>query len=134
MGLFRRLFGVPEAEDDPRAIRVTVTQSERLSVVGESFYQPALLAVTGAAAGEEVRHDCIAELVPEPENPHDPNAVKVMIEGQQVGHLSRSDALLHGPRIQSMLERKQPPICRAFVGCAPDTGNPNLGVVLDVAF
>jgi hypothetical protein len=101
-------------------------------VVGESFYQSALLAITGSSPGEEVTLDCIAELVPEPSNPHDPNAIMVKIEGRCVGHLSRQNAVKFGPRINAMIDAGQPTICNAFIGCKPGTGNPNLGVSLEV--
>jgi hypothetical protein len=125
MGLLRSLFGNREQEAAARGprLRVTATLYENVPVVGESFYQPALLAITGAERGEAVECECIAELIPEPENPHDPNAIKVLIDGLQVGHLSRQNAIKHGPRIRAMLERGEPTICDAYVGCAPDKGN-----------
>ena len=62
--------------------------------VGESFYQPALEMLCGgrhSRNGFEVT--CEAHLVPEPTNPHDANAVQVLIRGSLVGHLSRDDAM-----------------------------------------
>ena len=32
------------------------------------------------------------ELIPEPTNPHDPNAIKVLIDGKPVGYLAKDDA------------------------------------------
>lgn len=54
-----------------------------VDVVGESFYREALEAVARQGA------DHIATLVPEPDNPYDPQAIGVVIMGLKVGHLSR---------------------------------------------
>lgn len=64
---------------------------ELIRVVGVSHYQDALRAITGRAADEEVRQERIATLVPEPDNPHDPEAVAVHIEGRLVGYLARGE-------------------------------------------
>jgi hypothetical protein len=120
-----------ESTPPQASVRATIVEP-RLPVVGESFYQPALLAISGSSPGEEVALDCIAELVPEPSNPHDPNAIMVKVEGRCVGHLSRQNAVRFGPRINAMIKAGQPAICNAFIGCKPDTGNPNLGVSLEV--
>lgn len=61
-------------------------------VVGESHYQPALKAL---AAGRQRDYEAVsvrAVLIPESDNPHDKNAVRVEIEGHKVGYLSRADA------------------------------------------
>lgn len=42
------------------------------------------------------------ELVPEPENPHDRNAVGVVINGHKVGHISAEEA----PHVKEVLERR----------------------------
>lgn len=134
MGTLRRLLNLPEKPR--RTVSATRTSSifePRLSVVGESHYQPALLSITNSSPGEEVAVDCIAELVPEPTNPHDPHAVMVRVEGKCVGYLSRQNARKFGPRLKDMLNAGQPTICNAYIGCKPDTGNPNLGVSLEVA-
>lgn len=58
------------------------------NVVGEQYHQAELDAVTGGTRGEQgVWIEKVAELRPEPSNPHDPNAVMVLIEGQHVGYL-----------------------------------------------
>ncbi len=64
-------------------------------VVGESYYQDALSAICGGHCDEGHEHECVATLVPEPDNPHDSNAVAVLIEGRKVGHLPRVAALVY---------------------------------------
>jgi hypothetical protein len=61
-------------------------------VVGESHYQEALESIAGAKDDESKRHDCVAELVLEDDNPHDNQAILVAIDGKQVGYLSRKHA------------------------------------------
>ena len=61
-------------------------------VVGESYYQDALEAIAGPKTKSGVELEVKARLVPEPENPHDANAVAVYIEGRKVGHLPRDMA------------------------------------------
>jgi HIRAN domain-containing protein len=60
-------------------------------VVGTSHYQEALLELAPREADEEVRVEKIAALVPEPDNPHDPDAIAVTIDGRLVGYLSRDE-------------------------------------------
>lgn len=65
-------------------------------VVGVSFYQAALGKICGNKREMIVR----AKIVPEENNPYDSNAIRVEIEGEIVGHLSRENALKwHGKMI-----------------------------------
>jgi hypothetical protein len=76
------------------ALRPTFLIGSRLvNVAGESHYQDALRAIAGASDEPQVRHATEAALVPEPDNPHDPNAVRVEIDGRYVGYLPRAEAL-----------------------------------------
>jgi hypothetical protein len=54
-------------------------------VVGESYYQDALTAIVGGKGPESVRIPTQATLVPEPDNPYDPNAVAVYIAAGRSG-------------------------------------------------
>lgn len=58
-----------------------------LSVVGEANYQENLWALVGRTT-DRVRISTMALLVPETDNPHDPEAIAVWISGLQVGYLS----------------------------------------------
>jgi hypothetical protein len=62
-------------------------------VAGESHYADQiarLFASPPADEWQEVR--LTAELIPEPDNKYDPNAVQVQIDGRLVGHLPKEDA------------------------------------------
>jgi HIRAN domain len=102
-----------------------------VNIVGESFYQPALVAITGRRKWVEVHHDCTAILVLEPQNPHDPHAVRVEIDGRLVGYLSRTDAASYGPCLKELAKHHKRPYCQAFIkGRGPGADTPNMGVFL----
>jgi hypothetical protein len=65
---------------------------EEYEIVGESNYQPALEQVAGPKTEKGVDHKCVVTLVCERGNKFDKNAVRVEIEGNTVGYLSRNDA------------------------------------------
>lgn len=78
----------------------------RVDVVGESNYQEAISAVVG---GREVYADdptsmCTTVLIPEPNNPHDGNAVRVAVNGRTVGYLARENAAKYQPLLLKMQE------------------------------
>jgi len=83
-------------------------------VAGESHYQDALHAIAGDGDGE-VRFEATAALVPEPSNPHDPNAVRVEIDGRLVGYLPRAAAVAYGPVVRAPMERGRTAVCDAMV-------------------
>lgn len=103
-----------------------------VKVVGESNYQDALWAATSLEnTGQRIAVQCIAELIPEPDNPHDPRAVMVQVNGRCVGYLSRGVARRYGKRIREMRAGGQPTICDAFIGgLVEGDENPNLGITL----
>lgn len=133
MGLLARLLGQEPARRSTPLVEATlfVTKPERIAVVGESNYQPALLSITGTKVGEACNHDCFAELKPEPSNPYDSNAVMVCIDGHCVGYLSRTDAAELGPAIDEALSEGQLNVVRAHIaGRGEGSRTPNLGVFL----
>jgi len=98
-----------------RRIRPTRLEGRELvNVAGESHYQDALHAIAGSGDGE-VRFETTAALVPEPSNPHDPNAVRVEIDGRLVGYLPRAAAVAYGPVVREPVERGRTAVCDAMV-------------------
>ena len=59
-------------------------------VVGESHHQAVLADIAGGRSQDSVKKFCAALLVPEPDNPYDPQAVAVYIGRAPVGFLSRA--------------------------------------------
>lgn len=140
MGLFRRLFGDEGGRSMPartapdeleqRAEEVERFGDIRVDVVGESNYQEAIRKACSWKEGTETRFECMAELVPEPDNRYDPNAIMVRIDGDCVGYLSRGDALKYGPAIKAGIERQGSGCCRAVIAGRASGKTDNLGVFL----
>jgi hypothetical protein len=87
-----------------------------LEVVGESFYQDNLRRLTGYPPPEEhVREEIHAVLVAEHDNPHDPDAIAVWINGLQVGYLSRENARRYRPGLLAKQQECGKPIALAGV-------------------
>jgi hypothetical protein len=108
VGLLDRLRGAaatqPSAATPSRPVRAHLLAGyDDLEVVGESWYQAALWRLSGGTAGDKVRCDTVAVLVPEPTNPHDPNAVAVHIDGYLVGYLPRVVAQEYLPGLLSLM-------------------------------
>ena len=113
--------------------RTTLLVGGRLvNVAGESHYQEALREIAGSAASNrEVAVDTEALLVPEPSNPHDPNAVMVRIDGKLVGYLPRDEAVAYRDTLRALGERGRTALCEARIaGRGGDSGITNLGVFL----
>lgn len=70
---------------------VVLEGDDLVRVVGTSHHQDALLDLGGRAGDEEIRLEKVAIFVPEPDNPHDPNAIAIHVDGRRVGYLSRGE-------------------------------------------
>jgi hypothetical protein len=71
--------------------------------------------------------------VPEPTNPHDENAIQVLVYDQLVGYLSRDDAVRYGPAVRLLRDNGRVLVCEAVVaGRGPEAGTANLGVFLEL--
>lgn len=83
---------------------LNISGPDLVEVVGESFYREALRrvsAVTSAETGAVGRH--VAALVPDPSNPYDHNAIKVVIDGEHVGHIPRELAALIATSVSTLV-------------------------------
>jgi hypothetical protein len=65
----------------------------RVQVVGAQYHQPALLTASERLIVQHTDR-CLteAELLREPDNPHDPSAVQVLVKGQRIGYLKAGSA------------------------------------------
>jgi HIRAN domain len=143
MGLLDRLrhdrssTTAEQPTESPAAMTVTAqlfSGDDDLEIVGEASYQNALWSICGGVEGDKIRHQTVAVLVPEPDNPYDPNAIAVHIDGHIVGYLAREVAQQYGPGLRSLMAR-----CNGYValrgvivggGYYPD-GPGRLGVWLE---
>lgn len=107
VGWLSRMLGAPKPVPQPvpkprpprrkplslsRPAVVIRTGSYPTNAVGESYRQEALERICGGYRRDAQDLECEAQLVPDPGNPHDPNAVRVEIDATQVGFLGRDDA------------------------------------------
>lgn len=72
-----------------------------LPVVGESRYQETLASLCGGRCEDGADDIKNAELIPEEDNPYDKDAVRVVIQHETVGYLSRQDAKTYRNRFGS---------------------------------
>lgn len=105
-------------------------------IVGESHYQRALRRIAGPKDEDGKQHRCVATLVLEDENPYDKKAVRVDINGETVGHLSKSDARRYRKTIAQLgLKSRRAKVQALIVGGwsrgGGDTGH--YGVKLDLS-
>ena len=130
MGLLKRLRRGDNGRTAAYAATTRTATEERINVVGESHYQPAIRAACDWKPAEDTLFECMAELVPEPTNPHDENAIMVKIGGRQVGYLSREDAEELGPAIANGITQQGTGMCHAVIAGHADGDTDNLGVFL----
>jgi len=90
MGLLSWLFG--EDKKTPSIVKLSSGGTFPLEVVGESHYQDALERISGGRTYESQEKIVEAVLVHDDGNPYDNQAIRVDIQGQAVGHLSRESA------------------------------------------
>lgn len=72
-------------------------------VAGTGHYQGALKTIAADHGNTRAEVYCIALLIPDPDNPHDDQAVRVEIDGATVGHLPRD----HAASFRKRLARKK---------------------------
>jgi hypothetical protein len=84
-------------------------------VVGTSFHQRELEAIVGGRRDAPVYFRTVAMLSPEPENPHDADAVAVRIGGTTVAHIARTECAVFRRLIAERCPAGFAP-CRALIG------------------
>lgn len=94
--------------------------------------QNAIAAVAGRARPGGVNVGVLAALIPEPTNPHDKNAVAVVIDGTHVGYLARADARRYRSVMQVVAAAAKVAYCNGTIFGGRRPGEP-LQVWLEVA-
>ena len=139
MGLLDRLRSgrqpsVPEGSGPTTASVCLLGGQEDLEVVGELAYQADLWKLCRGTLGDRIRCDIVAALVPEPANPHDPNAISVQIDGHVVGYLPRATAQEYLPGLRDLMAKRSAYVALRGVivgGGYYDDGPGRLGVWLE---
>src|SRR5215217_6090392 len=98
-----------------------------LAVVGESHYRQNFDRVCGKRIDGANNMIVQAVLVCERDNPHDPDAVRIDVEGLPVGHLSRAMAKKYRARLEALNLDERPRACRAMVRGGWDRGADDRG-------
>jgi hypothetical protein len=107
-----------------------------VKVVGASRRQTELELICGGRDEHGVEHECLAELIPEPNNPHDRNAIRVEIDGHHVGYLSRENAVQLRAELRKGKVQGMRLTCDALIVGGWDRGDGDqghFGVRLDLA-
>jgi hypothetical protein len=122
--------------------QVELRADGHVAVLPTGNYQDALRDIVtggdkGSADDRVELHGLRAALVPEPSNPHDPNAIQAQMtigEGGRyrlVGYLSAEDAVRYQPVVQRLWTKKAVGVCKAVIEYGQD-GEPS-SVRLDLA-
>lgn len=74
----------------------------KVAVVGTSYYREQIAAIAQNPPEVHALVTCLAYLVPDNQNSHDRNAVRVVIEGQTVGHLAADYAKIYRSYINEL--------------------------------
>src|SRR5690606_10952807 len=84
-------------------------------IVGESQYQGALESICGGRTEDGAELQTQAVLLLEDSNPHDNMAVRVDIQGQTVGYLSRKDARSYRKQLKQLGHSNITCSCNAMI-------------------
>ena len=86
-----------------------------MEIVGEAIYQAALDAICGGKCEDGHQLSCVAQLCFQEDNPHDRNAIVVLISGTVVGYIPRDLALGMRSSILKLNPDERPVTCDARV-------------------
>jgi hypothetical protein len=117
-------------EWNPEAIRLRPTVGGFVFAVGESIYLDELKEILRGTPKRKGKYETIATLSPEPLNPHDANAIRVLIRTKPVGYLSRADAKTFRKSHSAAIASAKIIQCKARL-TGGTRGKPNIGVLLD---
>lgn len=105
-------------EEDFRAVGVSYYESNirKLACQNPDWSKTAAQLLKAGKGGKRIFKDNYVnrpvKLVEEPDNPHDPNAVAVMVAGELVGYISRED----NARVREILNSREIVNLSAFIG------------------
>lgn len=148
MEFFRKIFGIsnivssedtkPKIEDESDEVFLRGTGNFDLEIVGESFYQDNLEVICGPRNERGENREAVASLILEDENKFDKNnAVRVEIEGKQVGYLSKKVARAYRITMKENGHLHSIVTCNANIRGGWQRKNGNIGsygVWLDIPF
>lgn len=95
------------ADDAAGRHRMTPSKNPTVAAVGEHAYKPALRAITDDQVW--------VELIPEPDNPHDPNAISIRYDGNVIGYIPRDRTEKYANNIHRIIASGRTPIAKAKI-------------------
>jgi hypothetical protein len=99
---------------------VELPSGQHRRVAGLSFHTATLRRITRVSPETQgAGWNVIATLVRETDNPHDSNAIGVWVDGEQIGHVNRDDAVALAP----LLDDLESESCRSTCRCRIYGGN-----------
>lgn len=123
MGLLSWLGG----SGSPKVVDLRPAGSFATDVVGESYCQQQLSRICGGKVEDGYQKQVTAVLIPDNENPHDSNAVRVEVDGLKVGHLSRGDAVTFRTKMAKAGHPNASGRCEALINGGWDRGGGDAG-------
>jgi hypothetical protein len=116
---------LPHSQEN--SLRLSGDGRFHVSVVGESNYRREFQRIFGPPTTDGIDQECDALLWFEDDNPFDDHAVRVDIEGQTVGYLSREDARRYRIWLSAQPRPNDARCCRALVRGGWDRGLEDVG-------
>lgn len=113
----RQRYEVVDERDESKlpANAVLLGGQDRVEVKGESNYQDALDEICGGKCAEGHGRRVFVILQPEPENPYDPNAIALQMDGKTVGYLAKQAALEYAPIAKILSDKGKVGAARAYI-------------------
>jgi hypothetical protein len=135
MGLINWIFGKkPDLDEINQSDAVSLTVARiapgrgfTLDLVGESHHQGELDSICGGKCEDGYRAECTAQLYFTDNNPHDLNAIGVMVDGKPVGFLPRDVTEQLRADILRINPDRRPVTCNAKIVGGWDRGDGDEG-------
>lgn len=112
--------------DHPQVFPLGAGRGFTTDIVGESYWQDNIGRIVGGKCEKGYKSEVVAQLVFE-DNPHDPNAVAVMIDTRPVGWIPRHEAAEFRKEMLAVNPERQAMTCKAKIVGGWDDGEGNEG-------
>jgi hypothetical protein len=96
------VIGLLDRLAKPTAATIHLDGTRTVELTGPEHYVKELQRIVKRRGIEDARVTFVATIIPEKRNRHDPNAIGVLGDGQLIGYLSREDALLYRPHLDTL--------------------------------